>query len=141
MSIVSKLFGDMMPNLKETPKMFEMPPAQDQQLINLALKNSNMAAQEPAKKPTVVLDLGKKLSASRSPEKMEAIKSEIIDAVTANPDALAEIQVLAKKYAKPKTAKEAELATFFDSILNPPEAQPQFSDVSQSTIPQPFEGM
>jgi len=97
--------------------------------------------QEPAKKPTVVLDLGKKLSASRSPEKMEAIKAEIIDAVTANPDALAEIQVLAKKYAKPKTAKEAELATFFDSILNPPEAQPQFSDVSQSTIPQPFEGM
>lgn len=126
MSIVNRLFGDMIPNLKETPKMFEMPP---------------MAAQEPAKKPTVILDLGKKLSASRSPEKMEAIKAEIIDAVTANPDALAEIQVLAKKYAKPKTAKEAELATFFDSILNPPEAQPQFSDVSQSTIPQPFEGM
>jgi len=132
MSIVSKLFGDMMPNLKETPKMFEMPTMAPQ---------AAPVMQEPAKKPTVVLDLGKKLSASRSPEKMEAIKAEIIDAVTANPDALAEIQVLAKKYAKPKTAKEAELATFFDSILNPPEAQPQFSDVSQSTIPQPFEGM
>ena len=129
MSIVSKLFGDMMPNLKETPKMFEMAP------------QAAPVMQESAKKQTVVLDLGKKLSASRSPEKMEAIKAEIIDAVTANPDALAEIQVLAKKYAKPKTAKEAELATFFDSILNPPEAQPQFSDVSQSTIPQPFEGM
>lgn len=122
----------MMPNLKETPKMFEMPPMAPQ---------AAPVMQEPAKKQTVVLDLGKKLSASRSPEKMEAIKAEIIDAVTANPDALAEIQVLAKKYAKPKTAKEAELATFFDSILNPPEAQPQFSDVSQSTIPQPFEGM
>jgi hypothetical protein len=132
MSIVNRLFGDMIPSLKETPKMFEMPPMAAQ---------AAPATEEPAKKPTVVLDLGKKLSASRSPEKMEAIKAEIIDAVTANPDALAEIQVLAKKYAKPKTAKEAELATFFDSILNPPEAQPQFSDVSQSTIPQPFEGM
>ena len=132
MSIVNRLFGDMIPSLKETPKMFEMPPMDPQ---------AAPVMQEPAKKPTVVLDLGKKLSASRSPEKMEAIKAEIIDAVTANPDALAEIQVLAKKYAKPKTAKEAELATFFDSILNPPEAQPQFSDVSQSTIPQPFEGM
>jgi hypothetical protein len=132
MSIVNRLFGDMMPSLKETPKMFEMPPMAAQ---------ATPVMQEPAKKPTVVLDLGKKLSASRSPEKMESIKAEIIEAVTANPDALAEIQVLAKKYAKPKTAKEAELATFFDSILNPPEAQPQFSDVSQSTIPQPFEGM
>jgi hypothetical protein len=132
MSIVNRLFGDMIPNLKETPKMFEMPPMAAQ---------AAPATEEPAKKPTVVLDLGKKLSASRSPEKMEAIKTAIIDAVTDNPDALAEIQVLAKKYAKPKTAKEAELATFFDSILNPPEAQPQFSDVSQSTIPQPFEGM
>jgi hypothetical protein len=132
MSIVNRLFGDMIPSLKETPKMFEMPPMAAQPAP---------VTEEPAKKTTVVLDLGKKLSASRSPEKMEAIKAEIIDAVTANPDALAEIQVLAKKYAKPKTAKEAELATFFDSILNPPEAQPQFSDVSQSTIPQPFEGM
>lgn len=132
MSIVNRLFGDMIPSLKETPKMFEMP---------TMVAQAAPLMQEPAKKPTVVLDLGKKLSASRSPEKMEAIKAEIIDAVTANPDALAEIQVLAKKYAKPKTAKEAELATFFDSILNPPEAQPQFSDVSQSTIPQPFEGM
>ena len=129
MSIVNRLFGDMIPSLKETPKMFEMAP------------QAAPVMQEPAKKQTVVLDLGKKLSASRSPEKMESIKAEIIEAVTANPDALAEIQVLAKKYAKPKTAKEAELATFFDSILNPPEAQPQFSDVSQSTIPQPFEGM
>lgn len=119
----------MMPNLKETPKMFEMPSIAPQPV------------QEPAKKATVVLDLGKKLSASRSPEKMEAIKAEIIDAVTANPDALSEIQILAKKYQKPKTAKEQELQSFFDSILNPPEAQPQFSDVSQSTIPQPFEGM
>jgi hypothetical protein len=126
MSIVSKLFGDMIPNLKETPKMFEMPA---------------MAPQEPAKKPTVVLDLGKKLSSLRSPEKIEAVKTEIIDAVTADPDALSEIQMLAKKYEKPKTAKEAELQSFFNSILNPPEAEPQFSDVSQSTIPQPFEGM
>ena len=132
MSIVNRLFGDMIPSLKETPKMFEMAPMAPQ---------AAPVMQEPAKKQTVVLDLGKKLSASRSPEKMESIKAEIIEAVTANPDALAEIQVLAKKYAKPKTAKEAELATFFDSILNPPEAQPQFSDVSQSTIPQPFEGM
>lgn len=137
MSIVTKLFGDIIPSLKqETPKMFDLPPMQDRPLIDLALKESSRPA-----KDTTVIDLSKKLSAARSPDKIEAIKADIEAAVMNNPDSLAVVQELSKKYANPKTAKEASLAEFYNTILNPPEAQPQFSDVNTSTIPQPFEGM
>ena len=137
MSIVSKLFGDIIPSLKtETPKMFDLPPVQDRPLIDLAVKESSRPA-----KDTTVYDLSKKLSAARSPDRIEAIKAEIEAAVMDNPDSLAIVQQLSKKYTNPKTAKEADLAEFYNTILNPPEAQPQFSDVNTSTIPQPFEGM
>lgn len=137
MSIVSKLFGDIIPSLRtETPKMFDLPPMQDRPLIDLAIQESSKPVKE-----TKVADLTKKLSAARSPDKIEALKAEIEMAVMENPDSLATIQNLSQKYANPKTAKEAELANFFNTILNPPEAQPQFSDVNTSTIPQPFEGM
>lgn len=133
MSIVSKLFGDIIPSLKtETPKMFDLPPLQ--------MQAPAMPEVVPVKE-TKVADLTKKLTAARSPEKIEALKAEIEMAVMENPDSLATIQNLSQKYAKPKTAKEAELAEFYNTILNPPEAQPQFSDVNTSTIPQPFEGM
>lgn len=133
MSIVSKLFGDIIPSLKtETPKMFDLPPMQVQ---------APAVPEVAPVKETKVADLTKKLSSARSPEKIEALKAEIEMAVMENPDSLATIQNLSQKYSNPKTAKEAELAEFFNTILNPPEAQPQFSDVNTSTIPQPFEGM
>lgn len=133
MSIVSKLFGDIIPSLRsETPKMFDLPPMQ--------MQAPAMPEVAPVKQ-TKVAELTKQLSAARSPDKIEALKAEIELAVMENPDSLATIQNVAKKYAKPVTAKDEDLAMFFNNILNPPEAQAQFSDVNTSTIPQPFEGM
>lgn len=51
MSIVGKLFGDIIPEIasktaSDIPKMFEAPPVKDQHLINLAVKESNLPPAE-----------------------------------------------------------------------------------------------